>query len=163
MRKLIFIISFLQLSIQLAAQDSSLNNTTQKSKDQNTYYNYALLRNFLLLEKTKPGVFSTRIKPQWNSKLYQDQYQQLLAINKKKEFYPELILDSRFVSHAMPTAYGSQNYMWVSTQPKYSSLGEEIASDVISGVVSGFLNPKKKQRFNTNNKKGYYTPAGLKY
>lgn len=154
MKKILLALVFLHTSIFLLAQDSSVNKTSVS--------NYYLLKNFLSLQKINPGIFSTHIKPQWNSKLYQDQYQQLLAINKKKEFYPELILDTRFVSHAMPTRYSSQNYMWVSTQPSYRNIGEQIASDVIGGVIGGMLS-SKKHRFNTNSNTGYYTPIGLKY
>jgi len=128
-----------------------------------TSADYILLKNFLSLEKNNPGIFSPKINPHWNSKLYQQQYQQLLAINKKTTFYPEFTFDSRFVSHAIPARYGSQNYIWVSTQPEYKNLGEQVTSDVISGVVNGFLNANKKKRFNINNKQGYYTTTGLKY
>ena len=135
-------------------------DTIQKPELKKNDYN--LLRNFLSLQKKNPGIFSTNIKVQWNSKLYQDQYEQLLAINKKKEFYPELLFDNRFISHSYPSRFGSQNYMWVSTQRQYNSIGEQIANDIISDVVGGMLNSRKR-RFNTSNKKGYYTPAGLKY
>lgn len=121
-----------------------------------------LLKSSLIIEKKESGIFLTNIKPTWNSKRYKEQYDQLLAINKKTTFYPELILDNRYVSHAMPYRYGSQNYMWVSTMPVYKNIGEQITSDVMTGVIDGFLNSNKKQRFN-NNKKGYYTPVGLKY
>ncbi len=156
MKNITIILILLVQPIFVHAQNDSIQKQELK------YNDYNLLRNFLSQQKNNPGIFSTHIKVQWNSKLYQDQYEQLLAINKKKEFYPELLFDNRFISHSYPSRFGSQNYMWVSTQRQYNSIGEQIASDIISDVVGGMLK-SKKQRFNTRNKKGYYTPAGLKY
>jgi hypothetical protein len=159
MKYTITLIIFLLLYLYTIAQNDPAN---QDNKDNiNAFSGYTLLKYFLRSEKNNPGIFSSRITPKWNSRLYKEQYRQLLSINKKKEFYPELIYDSRYISHAIPTRYSSQNYLWVSTRPKYENLGAEIASDVLSNVVSGFLS-SKKHRYSFNNK-GYYTPAGLKY
>ena len=159
MRKIILTISFFHMAIFLIAQVTSPDTLTTKKKLNDAYYNYSLLKNFLSLQKNNnQGVTMTGIKTSWNSKIYREQYQQALAINKKKEFYPVIIFDSRFVAQSIPVRYGSQNYMWVPTQPKYNSLGGQIASDVVGGILNS-----KKHWFNTNNKKGYYTPSGLKY
>ena len=158
MRKIILTISFFHMAVFLVAQVTSRDTLTTEKKQDDAYHEYSLLKNFLSLQKNKPGVIMTGIKSSWNFKLYREQYQQALEINKKKEFYPVIIFDSRFVAQSIPVRYGSQNYMWVSTQPKYNSLGGQIASDVVGGILNS-----KKHWFNTNNKKGYYTPSGLKY
>ncbi|CAN5847180.1 hypothetical protein BH11BAC4_BH11BAC4_19030 [soil metagenome] len=158
MKSLLFLLLITVFSSTAFAQKDS----SQVGSDRTLYTNYILLQNFLIKEKKDPGVFSTNIKPRWNSRLYQQQYQQLLAINKQKEFYPELIFNNRYVSHSMPYRYGSQNYMWVATERKYKNVGQQVASDVAGSVIDELLN-SKKQRFSSRNKKGYYTPVGLRY
>ena len=152
---IIFLIAFL-ISTVVFAQHDTTNTSSISNND------YLLIRDFLRSAKDNPGIFSTNIKPHWNSKLFNDQYNQLLSIDKKKEFYPELLFDSRFAAQSIPTRYSSQNYIWVSTQHNYTNLGEQIVSDVTGNILSGLIN-SKKQHFNVNNRKGYYTPAGLKY
>lgn len=116
---------------------------------------------FLRPKESNAGYLSLTAKPKWDAKLFNDEYNQLLAINRKKELYPILLTDNRFVSQAIPTRYGSQNYMWVSTQPQYKSFGEGIASD----IICGFINSRtKKHGLNFKPaEKGYYTPVGIKY
>ena len=154
MKKVIFIFIVTLLSITGFSQ----NNPAKANSLPNL--NKSII-NFLQPIETKPGFLSIRTKPKWDAKQFNDEYSQLLAINKQKELYPILLIDNRFVNQATPTRYSSQNYMWVSTQPQYRSFGESIAGD----IVSGFINSKtKKHGLNFKPaEKGYYTPVGLKY
>ena len=149
-------------SLVVIAQHDTLHANKPVSNINMAYDSYNQLKQFLLSEKNNSGIYSLKIRYQWNSKLYNDLYNQQLEISKKKELYPTLGFDSRFISHSYVVRPGSQNYIWVSTQPDYKNLGEQIAGDIMSSVFTGIISSKKKQRFN-NSQKGYYTPAGKKY
>ena len=156
MKKVIFVFIVMHMSITGFSQN---NPATTKSLP---ILNGRSTINFLQPIETKPGgLLSFRTKPKWDARQFNDEYNQLLAINKQKELYPILLIDNRFVNHATPARYGSQNYIWVSTQPQYSSFGESLASD----IITGFINSKtKKHGLNFKPaEKGYYTPVGMKY
>lgn len=155
MKTTIIILFISLLSIPVFAQD----NPAKTIDNTNTYTAYMLMQQFINSTKDHPGIFSTSIKPQWNSKIFNDQYNQLLDINKKKEFYPVLLFDNRFVAQSIPMKNGSPNYMWVTTQQKYKSFGEEIANDIITNM----LTPKKYRSNSNQHRKGYYTAIGMKY
>lgn len=155
MKNLIIVIMALFVSKSASCQDIS-------GKENNTYSSYILLQHFLHSAKNNPVVFSNIITPQWNSKLFNDQYNQLLWINKENVFYPVLVFDNRFVAQSIPMKYTSPNYMWISTQNN-KSFGEEVVGNIVSNILSS-----KKHRFNVNNnnynkRSGYYTAVGIKY
>ncbi|MEO6489956.1 MAG: hypothetical protein ABIO04_08470 [Ferruginibacter sp.] len=147
MKIIISIILIIQFTITAVAQYSAENISPVQETPRLHYYT---IEKFLSEQKKYKTIFDSRI--------FLDQYQSLLTINKKKEFYPVVVMDSRFISHSMPVSFGAQNYVWVS---KHENLVQQITGDIISGVASGLLN--SKHRYFNNNNKGYYTPAGLKY
>jgi hypothetical protein len=155
MKKAIFVFMVILLSTNGFAQNDPAKTKIFPN------LNNKLSLNFLQPTEANHGFLSLSAKPKWDAKQFNDEYCQLLAFNKKKELYPLLLIDNRFVNQAMPTRYSSQNYIWVSTQPQYKSFGESIASD----IISGFINSKtKKHGLNFKPaQKGYYTAAGIKY
>ena len=131
-----------------------------KIKDLPSFNNRSTV-NFLRPIPPNPGFLTLTNKPKWDAKCFNDEYNQLLIINKQKQLYPILLIDNRFVNQAAPARYSSQNYMWVSTQPQHQAFGETIAND----IISSFVNSKTK-KYGLNFKpaeKGYYTPVGRKY
>lgn len=153
MKNMILVLLMFLFSIPLFSQDGPAKTFSNS----NTYAGYMLMQHYLNSVKNHPGIFTTTIKPQWNSKLFNDHYNQLLQIDKEKKFYPPLVFNSSFVARGIPAKYAKPGYMWVSTQRR--SFGEEVASDIISSLLSS-----KKHRFNANkNQKGYYTAIGMKY
>lgn len=137
---------FLLLSVFARAQDSSHLVNDQR---------YMEMRDFLqAFKKDSSVVFHTNFQPAE----YQKQYQALLKLDKEKTFYPVLLYDTRFVSHALPAKAGSQPYIWVDNSSNYKNFKEQLISEISSSVINGVFGGKKRAVSN-----GYYTPAGLQY
>lgn len=155
MKKLVTFIIIIFYGITVFAQ----NDTIPK----NVTDTYSQLKDFLSFQKTNPGSYSLKFTQQWNSRRYQEHFNQLLDIDKKKDFYPVLVYENRLVSQSASLRWDPQNHKWVSTQPVNSSLGGQIVSDVVGGVVEGLIRSKKYHYSAADNNRPRYTPSFLKF
>jgi hypothetical protein len=145
MKRLALISWILFFSLPLCAQDSSAAASTA---------DYLQLRKFL--DQAKSDALLSQ-GSYWNPATYQRQYLQLITISKKKQFYPPLLFDHRFVSHASPLPHSRQTYIWVDQSPQYKNFKEALVGEVTNSVVQSIFGSKR--RANT----GYYTPVGTRF
>jgi hypothetical protein len=170
MRSLFILLLFLSQSIIILAQ----NEPVQKADMQN----YFLLKSFLSQYKINPVVFPASIKPQWNSNLYQKQFEQWFTMARKKEQVEAILVDSRHMIQPMPINYFIKDLIWVSPAKRYSyrdspeyinaSFGEQIEHDIINDFGSGLINSaiskrKYHYRYSAVDNKPYQIPSFLKF
>lgn len=139
------IITSLWLLFHAAACIAQIDTTQQKSIQA-----YLELKNFLLNHKLNS---TSKILSEWNTKLYQEQFEQWYISSKKKEFAPFILVDSRSVIQTMPVSYDRSDLRWISPAIQYSyhdsyeyqnlSFVQQVATDIIYNVGSNLIGKKK--------------------
>ncbi len=174
--KYIILVSVWSLfSIVANAQNDSININYQPTGTFVIDDDYKEMKHFLLTVKNDPGPYFVKIEHPWNSKLYQEEFEQWYTISSKKELAAAIIIDSRFVIQTMPTGYYVKDLRWISPskrfdyhdsdQYKNSAFGEQVATDIIYNIASDLLIKKKyHSRYSAaENNKAYATPSFLKF
>lgn len=120
MKYIILVLVWSLFSIIANAQNNSINiNYPPTGGTIVIDDDYKKMNHFLLSVKNDSDPYFVKLEHPWNSKLYQEQFEQWYTISSKKELVAAIMIDSRFVIQTMPTGYYVKDLRWISPSKRY--------------------------------------------